>query len=70
MAAGAGALRVRIGGDASYHGRIEARPPLGQGAAPTAADIERALALVARGAWLWGSLALTAGLLMLAVRHA
>jgi adenosylcobinamide-phosphate synthase len=65
MAAGAGALGVCIGGDAVYHGRREVRPALGCGAAPTAADIGRALLLVQRGAGLWGGLALIAGVLTL-----
>lgn len=53
MAAGAGALKVGLGGTAIYHGREEIRPALGTGAAPTAADIGRAVALVERGQWLW-----------------
>ena len=53
MAAGAGALGVRLGGAAVYHGRTEIRPPLGQGAAPHGADIARALRLVRHGAGLW-----------------
>ncbi len=53
MAAGAGALGVRLGGPASYHGAIKQRPPLGEGLAPEARDIERALVLVNRGTWLW-----------------
>lgn len=53
MAAGAGALGVRLGGDAPYRGVWEARPLLGEGAAPDAASIRRALALVERGALLW-----------------
>ncbi|MHB8668858.1 MAG: adenosylcobinamide-phosphate synthase CbiB [Burkholderiales bacterium] len=53
MAAGAGALGVRLGGPASYHGAIKQRPPLGEGQAPEARDIERALVLVNRGTWLW-----------------
>lgn len=53
MAAGAGALEVSLGGPANYHGYIEERPRLGTGAAPTAADIGRAVALVERGTWLW-----------------
>jgi adenosylcobinamide-phosphate synthase len=53
MAAGAGALGIRLGGAATYHGQVEARPPLGQGPAATAADIGRALDLVGRALWLW-----------------
>ena len=58
MAAGAGALGVSLGGAATYHGRVEARPVLGSGPAPVAADIGRALALVRQGALAWGALAL------------
>ena len=53
MAAGAGALGVQLGGPASYHGAIKQRPSLGEGMSPATADIERALALVQRGTWLW-----------------
>ncbi|MDP2786734.1 MAG: adenosylcobinamide-phosphate synthase CbiB [Pseudomonadota bacterium] len=53
MAAGAGALGVRLGGPARYQGEWHERPPLGQGEPPEAADIERALALVRHGVWLW-----------------
>ncbi|MBI4985867.1 MAG: cobalamin biosynthesis protein [Rhodocyclales bacterium] len=53
MAAGAGALGVRLGGAAVYHGALEKRPPLGTGDVPGAAHILRAVALVERGQWLW-----------------
>ncbi|MDP1525482.1 MAG: adenosylcobinamide-phosphate synthase CbiB [Rhodocyclaceae bacterium] len=53
MAAGAGALKVGVGGTAIYHGHVEERPRLGAGTPPTAADIGRAVVLVARGQWLW-----------------
>jgi adenosylcobinamide-phosphate synthase len=53
MASGAGALGVSLGGPAIYHGAEEWRPPLGAGAAPTAAHVARAVALVERGQWLW-----------------
>ncbi|QTQ31379.1 Cobalamin biosynthesis protein [Aromatoleum bremense] len=53
MAAGAGSLGVSLGGAAVYHGQREARPALGVGPAPTAADIRRALTLVRRGIGLW-----------------
>lgn len=58
MAAGAGALRVRLGGPAPYHGTWEARPPLGEGHAPDAASIDGALRLVRRGVWMWLAVAL------------
>ncbi len=53
MAAGAGALEVRLGGAASYEGKIEARPPLGCGHAPGAEDIERAVGLERGGIVAW-----------------
>ncbi len=48
MAAGAGALAIRIGGPAQYHGEWHDRPYLGpdNGPSATAVDIERALRLV------------------------
>lgn len=61
MAAGAGALGVRLGGPAVYHGALRQRPVLGNGRTATAADIRRAVALVQRAVWLWASLAATAG---------
>ncbi len=53
MAAGAGALGVELGGPAFYHGERHARPLLGQGRAPGARDIERALDLVWAGVGVW-----------------
>jgi len=53
MAAGAGALSIRLGGPARYDGEWHERPPLGCGIAPVVADIERALALVRHGVLLW-----------------
>ncbi len=53
MAAGAGALQVRLGGSAIYHGVEEQRPQLGEGAPSQARDIERALNLVYLGVLLW-----------------
>jgi adenosylcobinamide-phosphate synthase len=53
MAAGAGALQLRLGGAAVYHGHLEQRPDLGEGAEPQARDIERALNLVNGGVLLW-----------------
>jgi adenosylcobinamide-phosphate synthase len=41
-AAFAGALGVTLGGELSYGGRVEARPRLGGGRAPTVADVRRA----------------------------
>ncbi|RKP53311.1 cobalamin biosynthesis protein [Pararobbsia silviterrae] len=53
MASGAGSLGVSCGGPALYHGALEARPTLGCGPAPRAADVGRALALVKRAMTLW-----------------
>lgn len=53
MAAGAGALGLRVGGPARYHGRVEERPALGCGTPPAARDIARALRLVRHAQWLW-----------------
>jgi adenosylcobinamide-phosphate synthase len=53
MAAGAGALGVRLGGAAPYHGRWEPRPELGEGDAPDAGSILRALRLVRKCVVLW-----------------
>lgn len=60
MAAGAGALAVRLGGAASYGGQWQQRPPLGAGEEPEARHIEQALRLLDRAllwlllAWLLG----------------
>jgi adenosylcobinamide-phosphate synthase len=53
MASGAGALGLQLGGAASYGGEIEQRPPLGEGAGATAADIPRAWRLVRNATVLW-----------------
>jgi adenosylcobinamide-phosphate synthase len=53
MAAGAGALGVRLGGAAPYHGSWEARPELGAGACADAQSIVRALRLVRGGVVSW-----------------
>jgi adenosylcobinamide-phosphate synthase len=53
MAAGAGALRVGLGGGAYYHGQWEERPALGIGSRPDATSIPAALRLVRLGVILW-----------------
>lgn len=53
MAAGAGALHVKLGRAARYHGEWHNRPVLGAGLAPVVNDIERALKLVRHGVYLW-----------------
>jgi len=62
MAAGAGALQVRLGGAAPYHGAWVLRPDLGEGAAADAVSIERASGLVRRGVIVWLVVALLIGL--------
>jgi adenosylcobinamide-phosphate synthase len=53
MAAGAGALGVRLGGPARYGGRWHDRPALGVGRPADAGSIEAALRLVRHGVALW-----------------
>ena len=53
MAAGAGALRVSLGGGEFYHGSWRERSILGLGADPQPEDISRALALLLRALALW-----------------
>ncbi|MDI9239968.1 adenosylcobinamide-phosphate synthase CbiB [Lysobacter sp. LF1] len=60
MAAGAGALRVRLGGPAPYHGTWETRPVLGEGAAADADSIAAALRMVRNGVRVWIVVAIAA----------
>jgi adenosylcobinamide-phosphate synthase len=53
MAAGAGSLKVLIGGPAMYHGTIEQRPILGEGLSAAPAHVGAALRLVERTLALW-----------------
>lgn len=61
MASGAGALVIRLGGRAVYHGREEKRPELGMGSEPQHEDIERAIGLIQRSQWLWVIILLAGG---------
>ncbi|MCZ4304507.1 adenosylcobinamide-phosphate synthase CbiB [Zoogloeaceae bacterium G21618-S1] len=70
MAAGAGALRVQLGGEAPYHGAMMQRPALGGGTPPDAASLFAAIALVNRALVLWVSLSALAGALVWALNHA
>ncbi|GFZ93485.1 cobalamin biosynthesis protein CobD [Dyella caseinilytica] len=70
MAAGAGALRVSLGGAAPYHGVWEVRPELGEGDLPDAVSIRRALSLVRRGVALWLFVALLLAASMYGGAHA
>lgn len=58
MAAGAGALGIRLGGPTRYRGEWKAKPWLGTGCKPQAADILRALKLVRNSLLLWLGVAL------------
>ena len=62
MASGAGALGLALGGPACYHGQWQSRPALGEGLAPCAEDIGRAVKLVQRTLWLWLAVILAGGL--------
>lgn len=53
MAAGAGALNIRLGGPSPYAGGIKQRPILGGTLPANAVSIEAAIALVRHGTWLW-----------------
>jgi adenosylcobinamide-phosphate synthase len=61
MAAGAGALQLRLGGMARYDGVDEDRPPLGAGRNANASDILRAWRMVRTAAWLWCAIACAIG---------
>lgn len=64
MAAGAGALGLALGGQARYHGEWQSRPALGEGLAPCAEDIGRAVQLVQRALWLWLGVIALGGLIL------
>ena len=70
MAAGAGALRVRLGGAAIYHGESEQRPLLGCGMAAGAADIARAVRLVRHTLYAWLIVIALGALLVAGWQHA
>ncbi len=53
MTAGAGALNVRLGGSATYHGQIKQKPWFGGQHNPQDQDILEACRLVRRSIWLW-----------------
>jgi len=62
MSAGAGALGVRLGGPAIYHGETKVKPWFGAQRTPTATDIVRAIRMVQRAILLWLLLILLGGL--------
>ncbi|MEQ1601515.1 MAG: cobalamin biosynthesis protein [Methylophilaceae bacterium] len=61
MAAGAGALQVKLGGAARYHGQIKQRPILGLGEVAKRVHIQAAIRLVHRSIWLWCLMVLLLG---------
>lgn len=61
MATGAGALGLRLGGAAIYHGQEKPRPALGNGSTPTADDIRRALILLDRSVGIFCAMLLLMG---------
>ena len=63
MAAGAGALGLRLGGNAIYHGKSKSRPTLGNGQEPQINDLSSALKLVDRSVYIWAIAALLIGAL-------
>lgn len=69
MAAGAGALQVKLGGAAIYHGQLEQRPELGCGQPANRADIQRAVRLVQHTLYLWLIAICLAALLIEGFKH-
>jgi adenosylcobinamide-phosphate synthase len=57
MAAGAGALNICVGGDETYHGKLQRRsvlgPPLDDATRPSAVGLQSACRLVNRSIALW-----------------
>lgn len=66
MAAGAGALAVRLGGPAPYPAGIRMRPVLGCGSEASGQTVNQAIALVQRGVGLW---LLGVGVFVLVLRY-
>ncbi|MDO6824339.1 adenosylcobinamide-phosphate synthase CbiB [Marinobacter sp. 1_MG-2023] len=67
MAAGAGALNVRLGGPSPYPGGMKQRPILGGGQDASPASVESAIKLVSHGIWLWLGILLAATVLVFLV---
>ena len=53
MTAGAGALKLQLGGDAYYHGELKKKPTFGCGKSPENNDIKRSLWLIDKTLCLW-----------------
>lgn len=67
MAAGAGALNVRLGGPSPYPTGVKQRPILGGVRYADSASVEAAITLVRRGVWLWLGVVLVATVLIFLV---
>ncbi len=65
MAAGAGALGIKLGGTAIYDGKAKEQIILGTGREAETEDIPRALKLVKNGIWLWLGIAVFSSLFIL-----
>ncbi len=65
MAAGAGALNIKLGGAAIYHGTLKEQTILGEGQPAEVDDIPRAVKLVKNGTWLWIGVAIFSALFLL-----
>jgi adenosylcobinamide-phosphate synthase len=61
MAAGAGALNIRLGGASIYQGKTHQRPILGSGSEPEISDIARAIKLVRHSLLLWAVVIIIGG---------
>lgn len=70
MSAGAGALNVKLGGAARYFGEWHERPVLGAGNPPVLNDIERALALIRHGVYIWLGIYLIITLMIASIAYA
>ncbi len=53
MASGAGALKLLLGGDAYYHGKLKKKPTFGCGKLPENNDIKRSLFIIDKTLCLW-----------------
>ncbi|ARP37236.1 adenosylcobinamide-phosphate synthase CbiB [Vibrio syngnathi] len=62
MTSGAGALKIIIGGDTYYHGKLVKKPPMGEGTIATLDDIPRSISLVRKTSVLWVAVMLTLSL--------
>lgn len=63
MTAGAGALNVQLGGEASYHGKVIKKPMFGSAVVAVSQDILRSLSLVRHTLLLWCGIAIALSIL-------